>query len=191
MRLPAADDDVIISHSGITVTHSTGTHSVRSLTTVENRFDLAGGTLDIAASSVVSNVFNLNAGTLTGAGDLTVDGIFEWLRGTLDGSGRLVINGGQLDITSSGTHTVSRVIDATAGPVNWFQGVVTGTLTIDGRFNITGSGKSLDNLTVNRIGGLTVWDQTSAPTLANAVTFNNLAGAIFEIRSDLPGGFLS
>jgi len=43
-RLPAAADDAIIDIAEITVTHLTGTHSVRSVNSISN-FNISGGTL--------------------------------------------------------------------------------------------------------------------------------------------------
>ena len=65
-HVPVAGDDAVINVApSITVTHSTGTHTVQSLTT-SNPFTLSGGTLSIGATVQVNNAFTLDGGTLSG-----------------------------------------------------------------------------------------------------------------------------
>jgi len=64
--LPGPDDDVVIDRPGdITVTHSSGTHSVKSLLCQE-AFVLSGGSLTVSNTVQVNNGFSLPGGTLAG-----------------------------------------------------------------------------------------------------------------------------
>src|SRR5262245_46907101 len=61
-RLPGPDDDAVINVAGISVTHSSGSHTVKSLT-INDPFTLSGGTL-----IVTGNLLQPNANTFTMAG---------------------------------------------------------------------------------------------------------------------------
>src|SRR5262245_4200247 len=74
-RLPGAADDVFINQTGITVTHSAGTDTVRSLTS-RAAFVMSGGTLT-AGTSVYHSTLNFFGGTMRG-GDQTIHGLFSW-----------------------------------------------------------------------------------------------------------------
>jgi hypothetical protein len=82
-RVPGATDDVVISQSGITVTHTAGvTDSVNSLTS-QAAINITGGTLALAATSQINAALTLAyssgiAPTLVSGGDLTVTGLFTW-----------------------------------------------------------------------------------------------------------------
>ena len=67
---PGCGDDAVISEPGISVTHSTGSDTVKSLT-LNDAFTLSGGTLTIVGSGNVqeqnsSVLFALSGGTLAG-----------------------------------------------------------------------------------------------------------------------------
>lgn len=65
--LPGPNDDVVIDRPGdITVTHSSGTHSVKSLQSQE-AFFLSGGSLTVSNTVQVNNIFTLAGGTLVRA----------------------------------------------------------------------------------------------------------------------------
>jgi hypothetical protein len=82
--LPGPDDDVVIEQAGdITVTHSSGAHSVKSILSQE-AFVLSGGSVTVANTIQVNNGFILAGGTLVGA---TV------LQGT-NGQGIVLASGG-------------------------------------------------------------------------------------------------
>ncbi len=90
--LPGTNDDVVIGAGvSITVTHSTGTDTVRSVQT-QQAFVLSGGTLTVSNTFLAGNSFTLSGGALqsatvitTNSASLTVDGV-----GTLDG---VTVNG--------------------------------------------------------------------------------------------------
>jgi len=64
---PGPSDDVLIEKgTGITVTHSSGIHVVRSILT-EQPFILSGGTLTVSNTIQVDSQFTLSGGTLSGA----------------------------------------------------------------------------------------------------------------------------
>lgn len=91
--VPGAADDVLIDVPGnITVTHSFGSHAVRSLHS-EEAILLTGGTLDIGATSILSQTLALMGGTLSGNGDLTLNGLLLWRQGTMSGLGTTIANG--------------------------------------------------------------------------------------------------
>src|SRR5262249_9659616 len=84
---PGPSDDVGIDLAGnLVVTLSTGSDSIRSLTS-QDALVLSGGTLSLGAPSQISNTFTLSGGTLTGAGDVTVAGPLAWTGGEMAGSG--------------------------------------------------------------------------------------------------------
>src|ERR1035438_4172396 len=91
--LPGTNDDVVISPlATVTVTHSSGTHAVKSLTS-QKAFQLTGGSLMVSNTVQVNNTFTLAGGTLakatvlqpTNNASLLVNG-----SGTLDG---VTVNG--------------------------------------------------------------------------------------------------
>src|SRR3954469_8218065 len=133
--LPQADDDVVINGPGITVTHSSGTHTIKSLQT-DQTCTLSGGTLTLVSTSQVSGTFNLSAGALAGSGDLTVAGTFNWSGGTMSGSGKTIIaaSTGTLNM-SGGTHELYRVLQ-NDGTATWTLGVI---VMADGTFNNNGT----------------------------------------------------
>ncbi|HEV3084276.1 MAG TPA: Ig-like domain-containing protein [Gemmataceae bacterium] len=67
-RLPGAGDDALINVAGITVTHSTGADTVKSLTANDD-FVLSGGTLSVTGNLQEQNghAFSLSGGTLANA----------------------------------------------------------------------------------------------------------------------------
>jgi hypothetical protein len=126
-RLPTANDDAIISQSGITVTHSSSSSdTVHSLTSAAN-LNLSNGSLSLAALSTASSVtlsgssttltasdtlkvqnLNQSGGTLTGPGTVFVDTSLVWIGGTMSGTGSTEIE----DIGKIGSGTLSgRTLD--------------------------------------------------------------------------------
>jgi hypothetical protein len=65
--LPGTQDDAVIDRPGITVTHTTGTHTINSLTVTGNTFQLNGGTLDITRTLRGNASFEVQGGTLADA----------------------------------------------------------------------------------------------------------------------------
>src|SRR5262249_19679637 len=105
--LPSANDDVVIAVAGeITVTHSVGTDTIRSLVSQE-RIALTGGSLSIETPSLIQNALDHSGGTLAGAGDLTVAGLLTWTGGTQSGIGRTTATGG-LAIAGAADKTLMR-----------------------------------------------------------------------------------
>ena len=96
--LPGPNDDVLINVNGdVVVTHSSGTHSLRSLFS-QNAIVLSGGSLTVSNTVQVNNGLTLSGGTLRGATLLPGTGgqgiIATSGGGTLDG---VTING-DLDV---------------------------------------------------------------------------------------------
>ena len=110
--LPSPDDDVVIDRPGeITVTHSSGTHAVKSIQSQEG-FVLSGGSLTVSGTIQLNNTFTLSGGTLVHA---TV---------TASGGAQLVVNGGTLDgitlaadvsITGGGTLRIANNLTLVGG----------------------------------------------------------------------------
>src|SRR4026207_430863 len=100
--LPGPNDDVLIDRPGlITVTHSSGAHSVKSIQCHES-FVLSGGSLAVSNTVQVNNTFTLSGGTLARA-TLLQGTNGQGIRatssgGTLDG----VTLNADLDLTSNG-----------------------------------------------------------------------------------------
>ena len=102
-ELPGPGDDVVIgSGASITVTHSSGAHTVQSLAS-QQAFQLTGGALTVSNTVQVNNTFTLSGGTLVQA---TV------LQGTNGAS--LVVHSGTFDgVTVNGNWDVgSSVLSA-------------------------------------------------------------------------------
>jgi RHS repeat-associated protein len=99
-RLPGPADDAVIDVAGISVTHSAGADTVKSLT-INDPFSLSGGTLTVTGNLQMENgnVLSLSGGILAdaavGAGS-TVQATAEG--GILDG----LTLGGTLDVTTAG-----------------------------------------------------------------------------------------
>jgi hypothetical protein len=96
--LPGNSDDVIINTSGITVTHSSGSHSINSLnltSATSNNFVLSGGTLAVATSVQDNGTFSVSGGTLAGA-TVAAGTVIVGQTGSLSG----VTLGGTLDMAS-------------------------------------------------------------------------------------------
>jgi hypothetical protein len=65
--LPGTNDDVVIgSGAAITVTHSLGTDTVRSILS-QQAFVVSGGSLTVSNTIQVNNTFTLSGGTIIGA----------------------------------------------------------------------------------------------------------------------------
>ena len=81
-------------------------------------------------------------------------------------------------------------IDSTAAgaAVNWTGGILSGTLNVQGTFNVTDSGvHSLDAGTINLSGpGASTWSGTGDVRMSDGSVFNNLAGSTFTIENDAP-----
>ena len=66
-QLPTAADDVVIdTTNGLTITHSSGTDSVNSITST-NALMLSRGTLAVSGAIQVNNIFTIAGGTLADA----------------------------------------------------------------------------------------------------------------------------
>jgi hypothetical protein len=123
--LPGSADDVQITTPGISVTHSTGSHTVKSLTLSPGLL-LSGGSLNVTGTVQID-------GTLTvGGGSGTLNTV------TVGGSGSLAVGsaGSSGTITVSGNMTLAQGAkvflgnDTHAGTVT-FQGPGTQTQTLD------------------------------------------------------------
>ena len=152
-----AGDDAVINMPGISVTHSTGSDTVKSLT-LNDAFTLSGGTLTIVGSGNVqeqnsSVLFALSGGTLAGGtvvsgttitaksnGGNTLSGVT--FNGVLDlaTNNNAIVNvtGG---LTLNGTILVGRADGSTYGTVA-FQG----TQPLSGSGNVLFGGSGVNTL---------------------------------------------
>jgi hypothetical protein len=174
---PGAGDDVVIDQPGITVSHSTGSHTVQSLT-VSDAFTLSGGALSVTGGLTLNNanvklsveIFFTGTQTLGGTGTVTF----------VDGSG-----GSGLNISAGSTLTIAPGITI-HGNVGYIgrQGINSslvnqGTITADiagGSIRLFGIGWS-NSGTIQAIGGGSVeitgsWTNTGTITAAAQSTVN-------------------
>ncbi len=139
--LPGSDDDVLIgAGSSITVTHSSGTHAVKSIQS-QQAFVLSGGLLTVSNTVQVNSTFTLAGGSLVQATVLQGTNGASFVvnvSGTLDGvtvNGMLdvgnTVNGAQLTVTNglglNGTALMGN-------PTNQWPGniIFTGSQTLSG-----------------------------------------------------------
>lgn len=140
--LPGPDDDVVLDVPGnVTITLSSGAHTIRSLLSQEP-FTLSGGSLTITANSQLAD-FTLSGGTLSGSGDVTVSGALSWTGGTMSGSGRiLVVGSGTLTLGGTANKHLERLLQ-NEGAASWTGGPVFlsgGTLVNLGTFTASSGG---------------------------------------------------
>lgn len=161
--IPGAADDAIINLPGdYAVTHSTGNHTVRSLTSYR-QFRMTGGSLRMQQASHLYGPVSMNLGFLTADAPLTFHRDMSFTGGTMQGAG---------DVDFRGVLT-------------WSGGLMTGTgvtHTRDGiRFTFTGN-NGVENRTVNNY-GLTSWSGTGRLNLREGAIFNNMSGAMFLVQN--------
>jgi hypothetical protein len=115
-RLPAAEDDAVIDVADVSVTHSIGSHTVKSLT-INDPFTLSGGTLIVTGNLVQQNAkpFTMTGGRLASA--MVVGG----------GGAVLAVSGGTLDGVTLGATIDGVSMAATIQSSSNFS--VTGGLT--------------------------------------------------------------
>jgi hypothetical protein len=136
-RLPGSGDDAIIDLANISVTHSTGTDSVRSLVTSNGTFNLVGGTLNITITLQGNSTFQLSGGTL-GNATVMAGTTITGTGGTLNG----VTLAGRLDI--AGVYAglgVSNGLTLNGGTVNFINNQsIYGGLLFSGNQALAGNG---------------------------------------------------
>src|SRR5439155_11113945 len=140
--LPGPADDVIIdvASTNVTVTHASGIHAVRSITS-DAIFLLSGGTLTVTNTIQVNSAFTLSGGTLRSATVLQATNgtrlVSTGMGGVLDG---VTVNG-DLDLTGnavSATVTNGLVLNGTARLGNANSGY--GALSFSGTQTLAGNG---------------------------------------------------
>jgi hypothetical protein len=168
--LPTPADDVVISSSGITVTHNqTNFDAVHSLT-CNAVLSIGGGTLSLATASTDSNALNLSGGTLTGTGNLTVSGLLTWTSGTMSGSGTTSANGGLSVAGTSGSEILDGRTLTNSRAATW-SGTIDWQMNDGATFNNAGSGSF--TVTNNQ----TISNSGVTSTFNNAGTFTKSGGA--------------
>ena len=114
--LPGAGDDVVVGPGpAITVTHSSGADTVRSVQS-QQAFVLSGGALAVSTTFQASNTFTLSGGTLQSATVVATNGF------------SLVVQSGTLDGVTIATNSTLDV----GNTVNGAQATVTNGLVLNG-----------------------------------------------------------
>ena len=181
--VPGPTDDVMIGFGpSVTVTHSSGSHTVKSLTS-DQVFVLTGGTLSVTNGLQVNNPFILSSGTLqnttvaansgfsliaSNAGGATLDGVT--VNGVLDVGNSF--NGGILTVTNG------LVLNGTAlvgNPANGWSG----RMDFAGSQNLNGAGSVVfGNATSCNANLLRVANGGSTLTIGNGITVRGQNGII-------------
>jgi hypothetical protein len=165
--VPGSDEDVVIDVPSalVTITHSTGIDTVRSLVSNEILI-LSGGSLSVKTTVQVTNTFTLSGGTLADATIVTG----TTLKGT--GSGGTLSNvtlQDNLDLTGSANANVS----------------VTGPLTLDNGSVALGNSSG-------SYGVLHFKDAAALLTGNGSVVFSNLANSVYNtLQENVSGGTLT
>lgn len=117
--LPTSADDVVIDVPDVspTITHSTGTDSVRTLISQEP-IAFSGGSLTLPLASQIDGDLNFSGGTLTSGDILTVNGLLTWTTGTFGGTGRIRTSGG-LTLSGGSSRTLNGATLDNAGTATW------------------------------------------------------------------------
>ncbi len=171
--LPGPDDDVVIDRPGdITVTHSSGTHSVKSILSQES-FAISGGSLLISNTIRVNNLFSLSGGLLQGAtilsptNGLTVAGTGGTLDGVVLNAAMLVAGFSELRITNGLTVNAILTVGSTL--------TGSGRMLFTGDQTLSGSGQ----VVLNGYGDTGLYTLTGGTlTIAPGFTVHSLGGII-------------
>ena len=164
--VPGAGDDVVIDESpeAFTVTVSSGSYSVRSVTSQE-AISISGGTLSIAANSQMASLTISSGGVLAGAGNVAVNSNLTWNGGADEATGTLTVASGASAL--SGTVTLANGALSNAGIMTWASG-----------FTLNESYSALFKNTLE--GSLTL--QGSA-TVADTTAYMGASGLLMAVRT--------
>ena len=214
--LPGANDDVVIGlGTNITVTHSSGADTVKSLTS-QQAFQLSGGTLTVSGAVLVNSTFALAGGTLARATVLQGTGGSSFVvssSGALDGvtmnenldvGGS--VSGALLTVTNglvlNGTALVGGTNGATYGAIDFMGNQALGGsgTVVFGSYNGWGSGSAnalflaKDGTSLVIGSGITVRGQTGSIGSA-AYPWNSTANVSVvnagSISADVGGGTIT
>jgi RHS repeat-associated protein len=160
--VPTASDDVIIDRAAgaFTITHSSGTHTVKSIQNAEALVVSGGSLTGILANTGTAEardvgVLNLsgswaNSGMLraSNGGDLNLGGTFS-----AAGLGTFDSNGGTIDITGTLDNSgATLVLTAASGSLRLAGGTIRGgTVTTSGGAMLIGSSGTLDGVTLGNL----------------------------------------
>lgn len=185
---------VLFNNSG-TVAVDSGTLSLTGGGTDSGTFTMASE----ATLTFAGGVHNLTATSqLTGAGDVVFRQDTVHVLGRYNSLGETMVNGGTVDfthdatlarltctvgtLTGTGTVTVTELLTWTGGTMNG-----AGRTRSEGNLSLSGTGSfgpaTLDGRTFDNAGKAT-WTGTIDLAFGDGATFNNLAGAVFDIRND-------
>ena len=160
--LPGTNDVVIIDIAGTNTVTSSGTVSIRSLTSNET-LAITNGTFTIANASQLNGGLTLAGGTLTASGAITVNNTLDWTSGTINGSG-----------TTTVTNTATLAISGGGG-----KSLDSHTLVNNGNGTLSGGNLALNNSALfDNNGTLNATDESDitrtngTPTFQNDGTFN-------------------
>ncbi len=178
--VPGSADDVVINNAGssaISVTHSSGTHTVNSLSLSSGslvNFTLSGGTLTVSTTVQDNGPFNLTGGTLAGAtvaAGTTVRGSGNFSGVTLAGTLDEATAGGTVYVTNgltlnNGTVNLGSPTGSNGGGLS-FQ---VASQTLAGTGTVTFGGYFYGN-NLSIASGLTL-------TIASGITVHGAAGEV-------------
>jgi formylmethanofuran dehydrogenase subunit C len=209
LRVPTADDDVVINMTGITINHAAArADAVHSLTT-QAAINLSGGSLSIAAPSVLNALFTVSdgmlllgnaalngSGTLVNQGTLVVQGnsTINVPLATVNSSS-INVNGGDLTVNLSGTSpsfinngainiASGRTFTISGGVLaNFNNGTLSGgTYNIAGTFKFPNAAITTNAATIVLDGtGAQIVNQTGVDALTNFAT--NAAAGSFTVQN--------
>jgi hypothetical protein len=182
-RLPGSADDAVINTAGITVTHSSGADSIKSLTIGSGTLTLSGGTLSISAAFSNAGTFRKTDTSTDGFGTFSNSGTVEVQAGTLSLSGGT--SGGSFTVDAEATMNLNNYTLLAGSSVTGTGSVgLSGSATVNGTYNltgsggttVTGSGTSVDFTTSSTVGGLGGF--LNVPAFSAGVTFDVPVGGV-------------
>jgi hypothetical protein len=184
--LPGPGDDVCINVAPDPTVTSSGTVSIKSLTSNEH-LQIISGTFSVAEASQLNVAFTLSGGTLDAAGSITASGATSWTGGTITGGN--FTNTGPMTLSGS----AAKILGATARFVN--QGTVDHGDT--GNLELVANGTSspiISNLGLYEVSSDADIDWTSGstptPLWKNIGTLRKAGGTAtttFDFAFDNPG----
>ena len=203
-RVPTAGDDVFLDRGAgqhFTITHRSGTDTVKSLHATNDGLVLSGGSLTNTATSDLGAAFTLSGGDLLASGPLTTSGNTTYTSGTVRATGG-IINTGTWTLSGATLKQFGSVFDTVNGSFENRGTIVnngTGNLGIRDLFTLTNTATGLVDLesdasivnvgggsdTFTNIGTLRKGAGTGTSTISSHL-FSNAGGTI-----DVQSGMIS
>lgn len=107
-----------------TLTFTNGANQTVACTLATDRIiNLLGGTINFDAPYSIDGTLNVTGGILSGTGDVTVTGTLNWTGSQMTGTGKTIIAPSGALAMTSGTHTLSRVLENHSPNATWTPGI--------------------------------------------------------------------